>query len=484
MMSALRYRIALVIGTACLIRFATLGSYPLTDNTEARYAEIARKMVETGQWLVPQIDYGVPFWGKPPLSFWLTGASYELLGVGEFSARLPSFMLGIAVCLLAYLMTAHQRDSAYGLRTTLILATTALMVVSAGSVMTDPAMLLGTTLSMVAFWRARAGATGIWPYAFFVGLAIGLLAKGPIAAVLTFLPISAWMLMAGQIRKTWQVLPWIKGSLLLVLLVVPWYWAAERQHPGFLHYFIIGEHWQRFTVSGWKGDLYGAGHAYPRGTIWIFAVLGTLPWSLVPLWTLVRKRSSLSFASLRQDDGWRLYLVCWFLSPILFFTLSRNILPTYVLPGLIGFSALVAECLPKTTHSPTRAHWVWLGTLVPLLSVATIAVVGSSIGFQSQKEIIDIYQRTDTDRPRHPLVYIGQRPYSAEFYTRGQAKQIDASALRAELESSSSHYYATELSTYRKLSPDLRAELHPIASMRSGKYVLLVHDRRAAHRAG
>ena len=56
-------------------RLATLGAYPLLDPTESRYAEIARKMLETGAWLMPQVDYGVPFWGKPPLSTWLSAAA-------------------------------------------------------------------------------------------------------------------------------------------------------------------------------------------------------------------------------------------------------------------------------------------------------------------------------------------------------------------------------------------------------------------------
>ena len=75
------------------VRLATLGAYPLMDPTESRYAEIARKMLETGNWLMPQFDYGVPFWGKPPLSTWLSAAAMAVFGVNEFAARLPSLLL-------------------------------------------------------------------------------------------------------------------------------------------------------------------------------------------------------------------------------------------------------------------------------------------------------------------------------------------------------------------------------------------------------
>ena len=95
-----RWLLALLL-LAIAARVATLSAYPLMDNTEARYAEIARKMVETGDWVMPQFEYGVPFWSKPPLSIWLTSLSYVAFGVGEFSARLPSLL----TCLIAAWLT-------------------------------------------------------------------------------------------------------------------------------------------------------------------------------------------------------------------------------------------------------------------------------------------------------------------------------------------------------------------------------------------
>lgn len=70
---------------------------PVKDTTEARYAEIARKMLETGDWITPQFEYGVPFWGKPPLHTWLSAAGMGAFGVNEFAARLPIFALACAL---------------------------------------------------------------------------------------------------------------------------------------------------------------------------------------------------------------------------------------------------------------------------------------------------------------------------------------------------------------------------------------------------
>ena len=82
-----RHWILLLLVVVVAVRLATLPAYPLLDPTESRYAEIARMMLETGNWLVPQVDYGVPFWGKPPLSMWLSAAAMAVLGVNEFAAR-------------------------------------------------------------------------------------------------------------------------------------------------------------------------------------------------------------------------------------------------------------------------------------------------------------------------------------------------------------------------------------------------------------
>ena len=79
------------------LRLVSLGLYPLMDNTEARYADIARVMLSLGDWVTPWYDTGVPFWGKPPLSFWTTGLSFSLLGVNEFAARLPHFLAALLV---------------------------------------------------------------------------------------------------------------------------------------------------------------------------------------------------------------------------------------------------------------------------------------------------------------------------------------------------------------------------------------------------
>ena len=75
----------------------------------------------------------------------------------------------------------------------------------------------------------------------------------------------------------------------MLLIAVPWYVMAEHKTPGFLHYFIIGEHIDRFLDSGWKGDKYGHAHFKPLGTIWFMWLYTSLPWGLAGIIIAVKK---------------------------------------------------------------------------------------------------------------------------------------------------------------------------------------------------
>lgn len=473
--------LALALAAAIALRAVTLGLYPLMDPTEARYAEIARKMVETGQWLVPQFGYGVPFWGKPPLSTWLSAIAMTLAGVGEFGARLPSFLLFAASCVPVRVLARRAGGRDRALWALALFASTALVFIAAGAVMTDPALALGTTLSMAGFWiavrgpdRHRATASA----AFFGGLAIGLLAKGPVAAVLTFLPIGVWVLAARGVRDAWTRLPWVGGLLLTAAAVIPWYWAAERASPGLLDYFLVGEHWKRFVEPGWKGDLYGAAHARPRGTIWLFWFAAALPWSVPALGWLTR-------AALRRRaelralvaDPWRLYLLLWALAPMAFFTVSGNVLATYVLPGLPAFALLVAELWQPDAadgrHLRPAVRTVAVACLaLPLLLVAGIASQRDRAETAlSHKALVRAWEaQRGTAGSR--LLYAGVPPPSADFYSRGKAVHVPVvEALVPLLDEPHDDFVGIRASELPRLPEAVRARLESIGEF--GDYRLL-----------
>ena len=145
-----------ILAALLVVRLASLGLYPVMDKTEARYAEIGRAMLSLGDWITPWYDTNIPFWGKPPLSFWATAASLGTLGVNEFAARLPHFLAALAVGGLVW-NWVKRYDRQDALTTIALLAGSSLVWVAAGAVMTDMILLLGLTLTMRGFWFALNG---------------------------------------------------------------------------------------------------------------------------------------------------------------------------------------------------------------------------------------------------------------------------------------------------------------------------------------
>ncbi len=213
----------LLLALAFAIRLLSLGSYPLMDTTEARYGEVARKMAELGDWITPWYDVGVPFWGKPPLAFWLSAGGQLLLGANEFASRLPHWLLGVLVLWLVWDWQARE-DRRQARIACVLLGSSALFFVASGAVMTDMALALALVLAMRGFWLGLHGAEGIRRregWLMFLGLGLGLLAKGPLTLILAGLPIGLWTLLEWRWRALWRGLPWIRGSLLMLLVAAP-----------------------------------------------------------------------------------------------------------------------------------------------------------------------------------------------------------------------------------------------------------------------
>jgi 4-amino-4-deoxy-L-arabinose transferase-like glycosyltransferase len=414
-----------------ICRLLSLGLYPLSDKTESRYGEIARLMAETGNWVTPHIDYGVPFWGKPPLSTWLSAMAIQLFGENEFAVRLPSFGLAIGIVALVFFLARRQKGKDLALAASVILCVSPMFFVASGAVMTDPALVFGTTLSMVGFYAAVVSGDAfrkLWGYLFFVGLAIGFLAKGPVAVVLTGVPIFFWVVWQRKWRQIWQRLPWISGLALTVALTLPWYLLAESRTPGFIDYFIVGEHWKRFVEPGWSGDLYGGAHSMPRGTVWVLWLLTAFPWSLFVLVAFSRRSGRKQMSEqMRADKDWSSYLLLWTIAPMLFFTLAGNILWTYVLPGLPAFSLLAATLWHPKERAPNSFVVKITTTISVMFVVAVLALFIGLIPFRkTQKVLIESYNAAASEGSH--LAYLYKRPYSAQFYSKGKSlfmKKVD-----------------------------------------------------------
>lgn len=424
-------RQALVILTAILLlRLLTLGAYPLTDTTEARYGEIVRKMAELGDWVTPWFDYGVPFWGKPPLAFWLSALSAKLFGVTEFALRLPSFLLGLGMLGLVALMPRHHRGRDNALIAMLALASGALFFVASGAVLTDTALAFTVTLAMAAFWRGVADPathSTLWRHLLFVALGLGLLAKGPVAMILAGAPIVVWTIAVRRFRASVRALPWRTGPALTLLIALPWYVLAEARTPGFLQYFLVGENFLRFVDPHWAGDLYGSVHTRPKGYIWLLWLGATLPWSLlvpVVLIRLWRNRHDRDKAPATATVGidarmYRGYLLCFALAPGLLFTLAGSVLWTYLLPAMPALALLVAEWSLTSRAWLVPQRLAWIALILPVTFTAILPYFNARLA-KSQSGLL-------ASLPADAVViYYPKRPFSAQFYSQGRALEADS----------------------------------------------------------
>ena len=439
-----------------LLRIISLALYPLMDTTEGRYGEMARKMAEMNDWITPWFDVGVPFWGKPPLSFWMSALGIKVFGVNEFAVRVPQFLAAVSIVFICY--DWAKRSLVNPFYVVAILSTSLLFILLSGAVTTDMALCLGSTLSLRAFWLSLRGTEANRKreqWLFFIGLSIMLYAKGPVGWVLVFMPIGLWALLTRSIKETWKGLSWILGCTFAILISLPWYLVAEQHTPGFLHYFFVGEHWQRFTISGWKGDLYGTAHARPRGSIWLYLIVASLPWCLIlPITIWMTKYNKSSVENTVGGKQFKLYLLLTGLAPCIFFTMSGNTLWTYVLPGLPSLALLLALYLGEVKVSFAKSALLWG------VSLSAVAMVGVLIALtldhkadnRSAKGVVELYKAQHDSKP---IVFLSDKPFSAMFYTKGEAIEDNSVEQIDDLSKTRQIYIAIKTSQLSRIATEM-----------------------------
>ncbi len=423
-----QFWVLFIITVSVLIRLLSLGLYPLMDTTEARYGEMARLMVETNNWVTPYFDYDIPFLGKPPMFIWLSAISFKLFGVNEFAARLPSLFCSLLNLFLIWKLARFATDSIRAGIAALVLITSAAFLVLSGAVLADPVMNLSITLILCSFWigwhSENKAQAKCWQYLFYVGCGVALLAKGLAAIVLAAGPIFLWCLFKKQLLNFWHRFPWVKGTLLTLVIALPWYLIAEAENPGLIEYMFIGEHFSRYLDSGWQGDAYGNAHIQPLGSIWGFFLLGGIPWSLVIVVLAFHKKRQGYFKALQGlSADWHHFLFCWLLFLPVFFTFTNNLIWTYILPITPALALTIATLWPIADNKPKKGL-IWLSIITPILMVTTVIVMMNDGGQKSQKYIFDAINSKTPNLQGH-IVYFMDRPFSARFYSKGTALLAD-----------------------------------------------------------
>ncbi|MDB9957464.1 glycosyltransferase family 39 protein [Oceanospirillaceae bacterium] len=423
-----------LLGTLLLVRIIAMVVVPLADTTEPRYAEIARLMLTTNDWITPWFEPDVPFWGKPPLSFWAQALSFKLFGINEFAGRLPALLAFIATAWMLWRMAVSAVSAHVAAASVVVYSSMLLTFLAAGTVMTDPYLALGTTWAMVAFYLAPKENVWYWRYGVFIGLGIGLLAKGPLAIVIAGAPIGLWVLFQGKLMYYLRTMPWIRGTLLTLLIALPWYILAELKTPGFINYFIVGEHFMRFVDPGWMGDLYGHAHKEAKGMIWLHWLAGSTPWGPLALLLLV---GHMLTASLRKTVWHALkqpvviYALLWALVTPVFFTAAGNVIWTYVLPSMPAFALLMGWAMVKLNNGQKwrKLGFIFLMWFMPIAGLIFSAFIANNNNLMKTEKTIAEYvaqqPQIGDNSNWSRLYYLAPKlEFSARFYSHDKAKPV------------------------------------------------------------
>ncbi|MDO6813398.1 ArnT family glycosyltransferase [Tenacibaculum soleae] len=429
------------------------GAIPLMDKTEARYAEIARIMAETNDYITPQIDYGVPFWAKPPLSTWLSALSFDVFGVSEFTARLPYLLLSI---LMIFLIGKYaKRENLPFFLPGFIALTIPEFLIHAGVVSTDTSLAFSVAIVMLSFWEAmHHPEKPIWKYLIFVGFGLGLLAKGPIIFILTLPPIFVWSLISKSFKKIFKTFPIFLGILIIVLIAIPWYYLAEQKTPGFIDYFIVGEHFSRFFDSSWSGDKYGFPKQQPLGIIWVFLLVFALPWVQMIIGKLWKNKATFF------TNKWTLFLSAWLIWTPLFFTVSKSLIHPYILPVLIPIALLVVHFWKETKQ---KTVLIAISLIVPIATIIvySFALISNNIEKHANS---DKYFIQNSCKEDIQIYHYNTKSYSSQFYSKGKVKSIKVTELEKELLSKTPFYLIVSKRNLKKVVPSNNVTLKLINS--------------------
>lgn len=333
-----------------VLLFPSLG-YPLLEPDEGRYGEIAREMVRSGDWIVPQLNYQ-PYLEKPPLFYWLVACSYRLFGTGEASARLVPTLAAWLTMLLVHAFGRHVFGARAGFLATMTLALCAGFVQCGRILILDSLLTLWVTAALCTGYLACQAPRVRWRWWLVsaVCCGMGVMTKGLIAFVLVVPPLFVVNVLARR-RLHPTVRAWLAFGGMAVAIAMPWHAAVTWRDPTFLWFYFVRHHVDRFVA--------GTFHDRP---FWFYVpvlLVGGLPWSFLVPGLLRRARQ----AWLAKEPN--AHAIILFLSAagwnVIFFTMSRGKLPSYVLPAAPMLTLALGWYLAQRMDQPPRPLVAWLG---------------------------------------------------------------------------------------------------------------------------
>ena len=441
-------RVILLIVLAALLAFAFQGSRGLYETTEGRYAESAREMLETGDWLVPQLNYE-PHWTKPPLAYWALAGGMALLGENEWGVRAAPALAYLVIVAAVYGLGAAMWGRRTAFAASLVYATSPFAIVGASLISTDPFLAMWEALTALAYWKAlnavstrgaaAAAGHGVvpsgaraavrWIVLLWLFAGLGFLTKGP-PALLTLLVIFIYHGWRCATRRPAPALTSPVGIPLFAIVAFGWFIAVGVMHEGLLQRLIQEEVIRRVSDPSLNRnpEWYG-----PFVVLLLPFLLGLGPW--LAYWPRAWKR-------LREWSGWRsrwreilardavFFCLLWAVVPLAVFFTSRSRLSLYVLPFVPALALLTGRAVVSRVAATGR----WKGALrIAIVTAAIMLVVKGVAGrIESPKDMRPIYELVNSAGCDEGCVYTYglKGEYGLMFYLGGNMVRASADPVR------------------------------------------------------
>ncbi|HET6840138.1 MAG TPA: glycosyltransferase family 39 protein [Candidatus Angelobacter sp.] len=347
------WQLAIVLIACAFLFFYALGAFGLVGADEPRYAQIAREMAVRHDWVVPTLN-GTPWLEKPALLYWKIINSYAIFGFHDWVARIPAASHALALVVAVFFFMRRFRPGTE-LDAALITASCAAIIGFGRGASTDMLLSAPFCIALLAWWTWHETGKKVWLAAFYALLAIGALAKGPVAPALAVLIVVAY----AAVRRDWKIFLrtlWWPGFVLFFAIVLPWFIAIQIRVPSFFRSFFIEHNLQRFGTNRYQ-------HSQPVWYYLIVFVLSTLPWTVFVLSALASTlRDGIQKIKTGSEEaageGLPFFFLLWTLIPVVFFSISRSKLPGYILPAIPAAALLTADWLHRTEHALSRIRLI------------------------------------------------------------------------------------------------------------------------------